>query len=260
LIFLYNIAIYFFGLGISIAAFLGNERAKKWKIGRRNLFNSLSNKLGENELPVLWFHVSSLGEYEMAKPLIDEIKKNNTFRILVSFFSPSGYENVNEENEGIIKTYIPLDRKRLATKFIDLIKPDKAIFVKNDLWLNHLNIVNQGGIDSYLISADFRRNQIYFKWYGGLFRKILKGFKVILVQYQSAVELLNEKGVSKVYFSGDIRMDRTLDIKNEGKEIVQIKYFLDGRGCIILGSCWEHEIELIEPYYQKNKGRFYTLS
>ncbi len=259
MIFLYNIAIHFFGWSISVAAFFGNEKAKKWKLGRRNLFQNLNKKIDKNQLPLVWFHVSSLGEYEMAKPLIDKIKKSNTFQILVSFFSPSGYEYVNEEDEGIIKTYMPLDKKRIAKKFIDLIQADKAIFVKNDLWLNHLNAANQRGVESYLISGDFRKNQIYFKWYGGLFRKVLKDFKAILVQHQPAVKLLNDKGISRVLFSGDIRMDRTLDIKNEGKEIAQMKYFLDGRDCIVLGSCWEQEIELMESYYQKNKGRFQVI-
>ena len=246
--FFYDIAIAAFGLSIKLASVFGNSKAKKWVEGRKNIPTELKLKLSQNDLDIIWVHASSLGEYEMGKPLIEEVKKSGKFRIVLSFFSPSGFENVDEEKEGLIKCYLPLDKKDNMKSFIDSVNPTKAIFVKNDIWINGLFELEKRNIKTYLISSSFRKGQVYFKSYASFFKKALKSFELIFVQDEASKKLLESEGIEQVVFSGDMRMDRTLAIASKAMDIKEMKHLSKDQPTLILGSSWPNEEEMLQSF------------
>lgn len=254
---LYNFSIYLYGFAIYCAS-LFNPKAKLWLAGRRNWKNSLSKFDKNNEL--IWFHCASLGEFDQGLPVMREIKRvNPKCSILVTFFSPSGMLHYSKRNHcADYFHYLPLDTAQNAKYFIDYFSPSKIYFVKYEFWVNFINVAANKGIPIYSISANFRSNQHFFKWYGSFFRKMLNQFDYFFVQTDESKSLLNSIGLQNVEVIGDTRIDQVINTKNEFIQTIQsgeiddafvhLNSFLNGQKAIILGSSWPVEEKIILPF------------
>lgn len=243
----YNAGIFFYrAVAWVISPF--NNKAGAWINGRKNWYDSLKENIHPGER-YIWIHCASLGEFEQGRPLIESIKKEKPeFRILLTFFSPSGYEIRKNYPLADYVCYLPYDTPRNAEKFIALVNPVIAIIIKYEFWDNLISTVNRKNIPLYLISGIFRKRQHFFKWYGGFFRKILGKFTRIFVQDQESLDLLNGIGITNVFVAGDTRFDRVSEIAAQAKEIPQIKMFTGDEKLFIAGSSWRPDEEIIATY------------
>lgn len=247
---IYNLGIYFYGLGIRLLAFFKNEKAQKWRNGRKDIFE----KLAQIEKNAIWIHAASLGEFEQGRPLIEAIKKQYPKeRILLTFFSPSGYEIRKNYALADTVTYLPMDTKRNARQFLELCAPKLAIFIKYEFWHHYITELHVRKIPVYSVSAVFRANQIYFQWYGGWFRQILMRFDHIFVQNKTSLELLERFELGeKASLTGDTRVDRVWDIKENAQTFPLIDAFLLGEKALICGSTWAIDEAMIVAFIKKN--------
>lgn len=244
MVLLYNSFIFFFRIGIHVAS-LWNTKAKKWLDGRKNIWNQL-NTLSKNE-NIIWIHASSAGEFEQAKPLIEIFKTEYTsYKILITFFSPSGYQASANYKAADYKFYLPVDTAENAKRFIELVNPRLVVFVKYDFWYHFLNAVHHKTIPLLLISSVFRKEQAFFKWYGRFYKKMLSLFSQIFVQDQSSLAILKENGITHSQISGDTRFDRVVRISSGSLEIPFIKNFIDGFPVIVAGSTWPGDEALLK--------------
>lgn len=244
----YSLSIFFYGLAIRLAS-LFNTKARLWISGRKNLFSELESKIKSSSQPIVWFHCASLGEFEQGRPLIEEFKKRNpSYRILLSFFSPSGFEVRKNYAGADIICYLPLDTKTNAKRFVALVNPSLVIFVKYEFWLNTLGEIRKKNIPHFLISGIFREDQIFFKSHGGMFREALKGFSFLFTQEKNSVELLKRIGITNATAAGDTRFDRVVDIASAAKDIQLAKLFSGNDGKVIVaGSSWPQDETLLFP-------------
>lgn len=236
--FVYSLSIYLYGLIIYLAALLNNKKASQWIKGRKNIFNDLElNIKGSKEF--LWFHCASLGEFEQGRPMMEAIKnKYPSASILLTFFSPSGYEiRKNYEFANYI-CYLPLDKPTYARKFVNIVKPKAVFFVKYEFWFNYLNQLKKKQIPVFLISGLFREKQHFFKFYGQWFKKHLFIFEHFFLQNQYSKELLAKYGISNTTVSGDTRFDRVMEISQKVKQIPCIEFFKNNKKILIAGSTW----------------------
>ena len=247
----YDIVIGFYGLGICLTS-LFNKKAKQWVTGRKGQWEKISTDLAKQENTV-WFHCSSLGEFEQGRPVIEKYKKKNPRAFIVlTFFSPSGYEiRKNYENADLI-LYLPLDRRRNVTKFLDLIKPKFAVFVKYEFWYNYLHQLWLRNIPLFLISANFREDQWFLKSYGRPFRKMLGYFSHIFVQNEQSLKILTRYGVENATIAGDTRVDRVYHISKEVKENWIAEKFKNGKKLIVAGSTWKQDEEILIKYINES--------
>ncbi|MCX6312658.1 MAG: 3-deoxy-D-manno-octulosonic acid transferase [Bacteroidetes bacterium] len=245
---LYSLSIFFFGISIRIAS-LFNSKARLWISGRKNLFDKLEEHFQNNKGRVAWFHCASLGEFEQGRPLLEEFKKRNPdYKILLTFFSPSGYEVRKNYAGADIICYIPLDTKSNARRFLKLVNPTVVYFVKYEFWLNFLGEFRKNKISHFLVSAIFREDQIFFKTYGSIFRDALKGFTFIFTQEKKSIDLLNSIGIDHAEIAGDTRFDRVAQIAANAKEIQIAKSFSgEERKVIVAGSTWPSDEKIIFP-------------
>ena len=251
---IYNFGIYFYVVLLKFAS-LFNAKARLWVKGRRNLFRRL-NQVFPVSQRVIWIHCASLGEFEQGRPLIEKIKAEKPdYFVLLTFFSPSGYEIRKNYPLADYVCYLPADTPNNATKFIETVKPNLVYFVKYEFWRNYLHFLHKKNIPVYLISAIFRENQIFFRWYGSFFKTLLHYFRHIYVQDQNSGELLQKKGITEVSVSGDTRFDRVYQIKNAAKTIPEIEKFKGQNSILIAGSSWEPDEEMIIRYYKENQGK-----
>jgi len=244
-LFLYNLSIRFYWFAIYCAS-LFNKKAKQWVVGRKYWECGL-DEIEKKEGKRIWFHCASLGEFEQARPVIERIKAQSSkfkVQIVVTFFSPSGYE-IRKNFEGAdFVLYLPLDTKANAQKFIDCINPDLVLFVKYEFWFHYLNELKKKNIPVILFSSVFRGNQIFFKWYGIFFRDMLKMFTKIFVQNIESKDLLKNISVeSEVAF--DTRFDRVHQITENKKSFPSIEKFKGNSKILIAGSTWANDEELI---------------
>ena len=203
----YSVLIYTTKLLLGFLA-LFNNKIRLGVEGRKNTFRLIEEKIPQSD-NVLWFHCASLGEYEQGFPVFEALKKQySDYKIVLSFFSPSGYENKKNSPLADVVVYLPLDTAQNAAKFLNLINPKLVVFVKYDIWPNYLLEVKKHNIEAVLISAVFRKQQIYFKWFGSFFKKALFAFKHIFTQDELSKNLLEDIGYKKVSVSGDTRFDR----------------------------------------------------
>ena len=222
---LYNIVIWFYALAVRIVAFFNPKVRLMWQ-GEKMAFAHIESKLIKSDR-IVWVHAASLGEFEQGRPLIEKLKRENPeYKILLTFFSPSGYEVRKNYAGADVIAYLPLDTPRNARRFVELVKPEKVVFVKYEFWLNYLAELRFRGIETYIISAIFRPNQVFFKWYGGIFREGLKAFKMLFVQNEASKELLKEIGVENVVVAGDTRFDRVVDIAAAAKRLEIVERFV----------------------------------
>jgi 3-deoxy-D-manno-octulosonic-acid transferase len=213
--------------------------------------------------PLAWFHVASLGEYEQAKPVISALKeKFPLYGIAVSFFSPSGYENVIKKKQPQVDfiTYLPFDTSNSANLFVDLLQPDMVFFVKYDLWANYILGVKNRNIPLFLFSASMRSDQIYFKFYGGFFRKLLFAFDHIFTQNADTANLLKQIGLDKISVTGDTRYDRVREVAAYPKPFPQIEKLQKGRKTIVIGSAWELDMDLLRPLINNDMDHFWIIA
>ena len=252
-IFLYDLAIQIYYLGIQISSPF-NSKAKQWLVGRKGLLNDIKNTINVND-KIIWIHCSSVGEFEQGRPVIERLKTEyENLKILVTFFSPSGYAQRNKITDANYIFYLPLDTKKNAKEFIRITNPQLVIFVKYEFWFHFLNETSKKNIPALLISGIFRKNQLFFKWYGFPFLSLLKSFSKIFVQDNNSLILLEKYNLSNTVISSDTRFDRVLKVKNNAKTFIDIEKFCGDNKIIIAGSTWpEDEKILIQTIqYLKN--------
>ena len=205
--FLYDLLVAFAGFCIKILAIF-NSKIRLFVHGRQPVFTTLQAKVGSQE-KTIWFHAASLGEYEQGLPVMEKMKLiYPNHKIILTFFSPSGYEVRKNNTVADVTVYLPLDTKSNAEKFIELAHPEMVFFIKYEYWPNYLKVLKNKAIATYLISGVFRENQLFFKWYGGFYRKALDSFEHFFVQNSTSKDLLLQLGKSNVTVSGDTRFDR----------------------------------------------------
>lgn len=244
--FIYNISIFLYSAAIRMAS-LFNNKAKRWIKGRENLFRNLASTIKKDK-PITWFHCASLGEFEQGRPLIEEFRiQNPEYRILLTFFSPSGYEIRKNYSGADYVFYLPMDTFHNAEKFIGIVKPRIVFFIKYEFWFNYLNILKKENIPTFLISANFRSDQHFFKWYGKWFQNMLKFFTHIFVQNETSKLLLKSISIDKVTVTGDTRFDRVYNFSLSPKPVPIIDSYKGNHEVLIAGSTWpEDEAILIQ--------------
>jgi len=242
--FLYHFGIAIYTLLIRFAA-LFNSKAKAWVRGRKGWRQELEEAFGEND-NVAWFHAASLGEFEQGRPVMEAFgKQYPEYKILLTFFSPSGYLQ-KKDYEGADKVmYLPPDCRGNAKYFVEKLNPDIAVFIKYEFWYNYLSVLKKHQIPTVFISALFRNGQPFFKWYGGWFRKKLRSVDHFFVQDQISAENLKSIGIEKVTVSGDTRFDRVADILKNKTENPDIEKFCAGSKVVLAGSTWPPDEELL---------------
>jgi len=215
-----------------------NKKAALWYNGRKNFFEKYKG-FDAGGRKVVWIHCASLGEFEQGRPVIEEIKNSdkNIF-ILLTFFSPSGYEIRKDYQFADAICYLPADTPSNARRFLELFRPDIALFVKYEFWYNYISLLKNKGIPLYLISANFRPGQIFFRWYGRWFKKMLQMFSHLFVQDENSLELLRPAGIANVSVAGDTRFDRVKALADSKKEIPAVAVFSGSKFTIVAGSTW----------------------
>ena len=262
---IYNIVIYFVLWGIAIAS-LFNEKVRKMWRGEREAFNILKQKVDPNA-KYIWFHAASLGEFEQGRPLMERIRKDYPqYKILLTFYSPSGYE-VRKNYEGAdIICYMPVDTRLNAIRFLRLVRPVMAFFIKYEFWSNFLHILKHRNIPTYSVSSIFREDQVFFKWYGRSYAGVLKCFTRFFVQNEESKRLLEGIGITAVDVVGDTRFDRVLQIKEAAKQLPICEAFRTGVASsqsadvphhdfkvFVAGSSWPPDENIFIPFFNEHK-------
>ena len=241
---LYNFCVAVYARLIALAS-LWNPKAKLWTTGRKNVFERMARAISPSDR-IVWIHVASLGEFEQGRPLMEQIRKQYPeFKILLTFFSPSGYEVRKDYKGADYIFYMPIDTPRNVGRFLDIAHPEIAVFVKYEFWLNYLRQLKARGTRTYVISSIFRRNSIFFRSYGFLWRQALDAFDRIFVQNEESRELLHGIGFDNVIVAGDTRFDRVAAIAEAVKRIDAIETFKGDAPLFIAGSTWRPDEEIL---------------
>ncbi len=253
---LYNLFLFLYSLMARIYG-LFNGKARKWVEGRKDWENNFKNVLSRGEKRI-WVHCSSMGEFEQAKPLIEELRlQYPAYKILVTFFSPSGYDACKNTSLADYVFYLPHDSKQNAQKFVAIVEPAMAVFVKYEFWYYYLARLQAIGIPTLLVSGAFRRDQPFFKWYGGMFRDMLKCFSFFFLQDRASEEALNTIGLnSNILISGDTRYDRVSAIAEKVSGIQAVDDFRNGNKILIAGSTWPGDEEVLKDCMVKLPGNW----
>ncbi|TKC04776.1 3-deoxy-D-manno-octulosonic acid transferase [Pedobacter polaris] len=247
---IYNIGVVLYGFLLRIAA-LFNPKAKLFVNGRKNIWEQIKTKTKPNDKPI-WFHFASLGEFEQGRPVLENLKsKDPEQKIVVTFFSPSGYE-VRKNYPLATVFYLPLDTQSNARKFIQLVNPKQAIFTKYEFWFHYFKVLDENQIPLYLISGIFRPSQVFFKWYGGFYKGILKFVTHFFVQNTESVSLLKSIGIDEVSLSGDTRFDRVYENAQLPKRLELIEKFCGNSAVFIGGSTWLPDEKLLVSLVQEH--------
>jgi 3-deoxy-D-manno-octulosonic-acid transferase len=232
-----------------------NPKARQWVNGRKGWEQKLKEKLPADGRSI-WVHCASLGEFEQGRPVIEMLKERHPERrIIITFFSPSGYEVMKDWPVADHICYLPADTPGNVSRFIDIIRPEMVIFIKYEFWNNYITAIHEREIPLYLVSAIFRPGQYFFRWYGGFFRKQLKKFKMIFVQDKCSLDLLLSIGVENVMLTGDTRFDRVAQIAGSARVIGSIERFRGDEKIFLAGSSWQADEEIITEYINENPGR-----
>ncbi len=246
---LYNLVIFLYDLAVHLAAPFSRKPRKMMK-GHWVVYELLRQQI-DNDARYIWFHAASLGEFEQGRPLIERIRaKYPAFKILLTFFSPSGYEVRKNYRGADIVCYLPFDKPRNVRKFLNITHPEVAFFIKYEFWKNYLDELHRRGIPAYSVSSIFRRDQIFFKWYGGTYRHVLKNFEHLFVQNEASKRYLAKIGIDKVTVVGDTRFDRVLQIREEAKELPLVEAFKGNNTfTLVAGSSWSPDEDLFIEYF-----------
>jgi len=231
---------------LSIIA-LFDKKIKLFVIGRKASFNKLSSV--KNDPNVIWIHAASLGEFEQGRPIIEKLKSENpTYKIVLTFFSPSGYEIRKNYELADVVCYLPMDSKSNVRRFLQIVNPSLAIFIKYEFWPNYLHALKERNIPTILISGIFRKNQIFFKFYGGFMRKSLKSFNHFFVQDEISKNLLKSIDIDSATISGDTRFDRVHEILQQDNSLDFITAFKNNQYTVVAGSTWKEDEALLVNY------------
>ena len=245
---IYNLIIYFYLLGVAVYS-LFNEKVRKMWRGERAAFKVLKEKVDPNAKYV-WFHAASLGEFEQGRPLMERLRQDHPeYKILLTFFSPSGYEVRKNYQGADIICYLPLDTPVSAIRFLRLIRPVMAFFIKYEFWYNYLHILKHRHVPVYSVSSIFRPDQVFFKWYGRQYGRVLNCFTHFFVQNEQSKELLAKIGITNVSIVGDTRFDRVLQIKEAAKQLPVVEKFTNGAKVFVAGSSWQPDEEIFIKYF-----------
>ena len=244
---MYNLGIFLYLIGVAIASHFNEKVRKMWR-GERDATRVLQEKVDPNAQYV-WFHAASLGEFEQGRPLMEQLRREHPdYKILLTFFSPSGYE-VRKNYEGAdIICYLPLDTIVNARRFLRAIRPVMAFFIKYEFWYNYLHILKHRNVPVYSVSSIFRPDQIFFKWYGRQYAHVLNCFTHFFVQNEVSKQLLAKIGIKDVSIVGDTRFDRVLQIKEAAKQLPIVEAFCQQSKVFIAGSSWQPDEDIFIPY------------
>ena len=249
---IYNLIIYVYLLGVAIYSRFNEKVRKMWR-GEREAVRILKEKV-DPEAKYVWFHAASLGEFEQGRPLMEQLRKDHPeYKILLTFFSPSGYE-VQKNYEGAdIITYLPLDTITNARRFLRAIHPVMAFFIKYEFWYNYLHILKYRHVPVYSVSSIFRPDQVFFKWYGRQYGRVLNCFTHFFVQNEISKELLAKIGINNVTIVGDTRFDRVLQIKEASKQLPIVETFKQDAKVFVAGSSWPPDEEIFIKFFNEHK-------
>lgn len=253
---LYNLSIHAYAFIIRLLSPF-NTKAKFWIEGRKNIFERLGSALLTNRdsASLAWFHCASLGEFEQGRPVIEAFReKYPAYKILITFFSPSGYEIRKNYLSADFIFYLPADTPANAQKFIEIVKPSIAFFVKYEFWRNYLNELQKHQIPVISFSTIFRPSQLFFKPYGGFYQKVLRQFDHILVQNQASFNLLQNIDIQNITLAGDTRFDRVKQIVDAKKSIPIAEKFKENRQVFMVGSAWQTDMEVLIPLINSLKN------
>ncbi len=250
---MYNIIIYLYLFGVAIYSLFNKKVRKMWR-GERAAIGLLREKV-VSDAQYVWFHAASLGEFEQGRPLMEQMRREHPeFKILLTFFSPSGYE-VRKNYEGAdIICYLPLDTPFNARRFLRTIRPVMAFFIKYEFWYNYLHILKHRNVPVYSVSSIFRPGQIFFRWYGRQYSRVLKCFTHFFVQNEVSRELLHSIGIDQVTISGDTRFDRVLQIRDAAKELPLVEAFKDDHNVFVAGSSWPPDEDIFILYFNEHRN------
>lgn len=251
---------FLYQLGINLAALLlpvsrfFSPKMKLFIDGRKQSFAVLENQIDKNQ-EYIWFHVASLGEYEQGLPVMEEIKaKYPEYKLLLTFFSPSGFEIRKNNKIADITIYLPLDTKQNVKRFLDIVQPKMVFFIKYEFWPNYLLELKSRNVPTYLISGIFRKNQLFFKWYGGFYRKALQSFNHFFVQNDASAQLLKSIDFNNATVNGDTRFDRVAQIVERAQPLDFIAEFKNNTTTIVIGSSWIDDETIYLPYLNNSKN------
>ena len=254
---LYTAAIQLYALTVSAVAPF-HKKARLMRAGQAQTTAILREKI-DRKAKYIWFHASSLGEFEQGRPMIEQIRKvHPEYKILLTFFSPSGYEVRKNYAGADVVCYLPFDTPGRVEQFLDLANPAMAIFIKYEFWGNYLHTLQQRGIPVYIISAIFRREQLFFQWFGKPYRKMLDCFNHLFVQDERSKALLEEYGIRNVTVAGDTRFDRVIDVYHQAKQIPLVERFIKGTDgqqpplVFVAGSSWPEDEAIFIPYFERH--------
>ena len=250
---MYNILMYFVWFGVSIAAIFDHKIRLMWR-GQRRAFRILKRKVDPNAKYV-WVHAASLGEFEQGRPIIERIRlEHPDYKILLTFFSPSGYEVRKNYPGADIITYLPIDTVTNARRFLRTVRPVAAFFIKYEFWYNYLHVLRHRKVPVYSVSSIFRPDQVFFRWYGRQYAHVLKCFTRFFVQNEESRMLLEKIGIHEVEITGDTRFDRVMTIKSPAKELPIVESFVKGSEKVfVAGSSWGPDEDVFIPYFNKHK-------
>ncbi len=251
---MYDLIIYIYLLGVAVASLFSKKVRTMWR-GERAAFGVLREKV-DPTARYIWIHAASLGEFEQGRPIIERLRKTHPeHKILLTFFSLSGYEVRKNYDQADIICYLPLDTRLNAIRFLRLVRPVAAIFIKYEFWYNYLHILKHRGIPVYSVSSIFRPEQIFFRWYGRQYGRVLKCFTHFFVQNEESKNLLATLGIPNVSVSGDTRFDRVLEIKGQAKQLPLIEAFCGGCKTFVAGSSWGPDEDIFIRYFNEHKER-----
>lgn len=250
MLFFYTFLIRFYHFLVTLASPF-NQKAKLFTKGRADLLQKIQRQLENDVASKIWVHCASLGEFEQGRPLIESLKRNHpSVKIILTFFSPSGYEIKKNYNYADYVFYLPADTPSNARRFLSVVKPRFVLFVKYEFWLNYLYQLHENKTPTLLISAIFRPNQHFFKWYGKLFRRTLFFYDKIAVQNEDSLTLLQNHGITSAVITGDTRFDRVLEVASAPKKIELIQQLTENKTVIIAGSSWPtDETFILKAFY-----------
>ena len=248
---LYDLAIALYDIAVHLAAPFSRKPRKMMK-GHWIAYEILRQRL-DKDVRYIWFHAASLGEFEQGRPLIEAIRaRYPEYGILLTFFSPSGYEVRRNYRGADVVCYLPFDKPRNVRKFLDIANPCMAFFIKYEFWKNYLDELRKRQIPVYSVSSIFRRGQIFFKWYGGTYRRVLHDFDHLFVQNELSKRFLAKIGIEHVTVVGDTRFDRVLQIRDEAKDLPLVERFKSGMPTFIAGSSWQPDEDLFIDYFNNH--------
>lgn len=251
--FTYNIIICLYYVGVAIAGLFSNK-VRTMRKGEKATFSYLKQNMDSNA-KYIWFHAASLGEFEQGRPIIEELRsKYPDYKILLTFFSPSGYEVQKNYKGADLICYLPIDTPYLAHKFLNTIMPVMAFFIKYEFWYNYLHILHKNNVPVYSVSSIFREGQIFFRWYGKGYAEVLQYFTHFYVQNEKSCQLLATLGIHDVTIVGDTRFDRVLQIKQKAKRLPIIERFIgDSEKVLVAGSTWPGDETILIPYFNNHR-------